>query len=101
MHDISRLTGWQSAMKISVGCESAWLKAFQLGHGPEYKRPEHLEDVPVLVWLLPRRLDERLSQHSQGEERRLTLVRSEQTDLAFGLLGVEGDLDRIHLEDDT
>ncbi|KAF4513515.1 hypothetical protein G6O67_000779 [Ophiocordyceps sinensis] len=99
MHDISRLTGWQSAMKIAVGCESAWLKACQLGHGPGYERPEHLEDVPVSVWLLPRRLDERISQHNQGEERRLTLVRSEQTDLAFGLLGVEGDLDRIHLQD--
>ncbi|KJZ79919.1 hypothetical protein HIM_00633 [Hirsutella minnesotensis 3608] len=101
MHDISRLTGWQSAKKIAVGCESAWLKAFQLGHGPEYKRPQHLDDVPVSVWLLPRRLDQRISELDQKEDRRLVLVRSEQTNLAFGLLGVEGDLDRIQLADDS
>lgn len=100
MHDISRLTGWQSAKKIAIGCESAWLKAFQLGHGPEYKRPEYLQDVSISVWLLPRRLDQRISELDQSEEPRLVLVRSEQTNLAFGLLGVEGDLDRIELADD-
>ncbi|PNY27371.1 transcriptional regulatory protein [Tolypocladium capitatum] len=100
MHDISRLTGWQSAKKIAIGCESAWLKAFQLGHGPEYKRPEYLQDVSISVWLLPRRLDQRISELDQSEEPRLVLVRSEQTNLAFGLLEVEGDLDRIELADD-
>lgn len=100
MHDIARLTGWQSAMKIAIGCESAWLKACQLGHGPEYQRPAHLEEVPISVWMMPRRLDERISELEGDEERRVVLVRSEQTHLAFGLLGVEGDLDRIELQDD-
>ncbi|RDA83204.1 hypothetical protein CP532_1231 [Ophiocordyceps camponoti-leonardi (nom. inval.)] len=100
MHDISRLTGWQSAKKIANGCESAWLKAYQLGHGPEYKRPETLDDAPVSVWMLPRRLDRRISELDDREETRLVLVKSEQTNLAFGLLGVEGDLDRIELADD-
>ncbi|PFH59579.1 hypothetical protein XA68_12123 [Ophiocordyceps unilateralis] len=101
MYDISRLTGWQSAKKIANGCESAWLKAYQLGHGPEYKRPDNLDDVPVSVWMLPRRLDRRISELDEREETRLVLVRSEQTNLAFGLLGVEGDLDRIELADDS
>ncbi|PHH76777.1 hypothetical protein CDD80_1227 [Ophiocordyceps camponoti-rufipedis] len=101
MYDISRLTGWQSAKKIAHGCESAWLKAYQLGHGPEYLRPENLDNVPVSVWMLPRRLDQKISELDEREETRLVLVRSEQTNLAFGLLGVEGDLDRIELADDS
>ncbi|GJN66889.1 hypothetical protein PLICBS_000911 [Purpureocillium lilacinum] len=100
MFDIARLTGWQSAMKIAIGCETAWLKAHQLGHGPAYKRPEHLQDVPISVWMMPRRLDQRISELDGKEEQRLVLVRSEQTSLAFGLLGVEKDLDRVELEDD-
>ncbi|PHH69038.1 hypothetical protein CDD82_119 [Ophiocordyceps australis] len=107
MYDISRLTGWQSAKKIAVGCEAAWQKACQLGHGPEYKRPDHLDDVPVSVWMLPRRRDASMSELSRNdgelnrsEERRLVHVRRlEQTNLAFGLLGVEADLDRIELAD--
>ncbi|PHH82035.1 hypothetical protein CDD83_3384 [Cordyceps sp. RAO-2017] len=101
MHDIARLTGWQSANKIASGCESAWNKAWQLGHGPEFQRPQHLVDIEVSVWSMPRRLDQRLLHMHAAEERRLVLVRSEQTDLAFGLLEVEGDLDRIELADDS
>ncbi|EFY93488.1 C6 finger domain protein, putative [Metarhizium acridum CQMa 102] len=98
--DITRLTGWQTARKIAIGCESAWIKVAQLGHGPEYKRPQHLEEVPTSVWMNPRKLDQRIQDLQNTTETRLVLHRSEQTNLALGLLGVETDLEVLDLRED-
>ncbi|KHN98150.1 Zn(2)-C6 fungal-type DNA-binding domain protein [Metarhizium album ARSEF 1941] len=98
--DIARLTGWQTARKIAIGCESAWIKVAQLGHGPEYKRPQHLEEVPVSIWMNPRKLDQRIQDMQNTTETRLVLHRSEQTNLALGLLGVETDLEVLDLRED-
>jgi hypothetical protein len=98
--DIARLTGWQTARKIAIGCESAWIKVAQLGHGPQYKRPQHLEEVPMSIWMYPRKLDQRLQDLQSTMETRLVLHRSEQTNLALGLLGVETDLEVLDLRED-
>lgn len=99
--DIARLTGWQTARKIAIGCESAWIKVAQLGHGPQYRRPQHLDDVPVSVWMNPRKLDQRLRELEKTEDTRLVLRQSEQTNFALGLLGVETDLEVLDLEEDS
>ncbi|KAG5983762.1 hypothetical protein E4U55_007227 [Claviceps digitariae] len=99
--DIARLTGWQTARKIAIGCESAWIKVAQLGHGPQYRRPRHLDDVPVSVWMNPRKLDQRLRELEKTEDTRLVLRQSEQTNFALGLLGVETDLEVLDLQDDS
>ncbi|KYK59422.1 Fungal transcriptional regulatory protein [Drechmeria coniospora] len=99
MYNISVRTGWHSAKGITLGCDAGFSKAYQLGYGPEYNRPAFLDQPPSSSWMLPRRLDHRLSESFVKEESR-AVPRSEQTSLAFGLLGVEGDLDRLHLEED-
>lgn len=100
MHDISRLTGWQSARQIADGCESAWLKAAQMGRGPAYMRPTNLLNVPISVWQNPRRIDRRIHELDQSEDRRLVLARSERAHYALGLLGVEHDLEVLDLKDE-
>ncbi|QUC16986.1 uncharacterized protein UV8b_01227 [Ustilaginoidea virens] len=100
VYDIARLTGWQTARKIAIGCETAWIKVSQLGLGPQYKRPKHLDDVPMSVWMNPRKLDQRIRDLEKTEESRLVLRQSEQTNLALGLLGVETDLEVLDLQED-
>jgi hypothetical protein len=38
MHEVSRLTGWESANVMVRGCESAWIVAAKQGRGPPYER---------------------------------------------------------------
>ncbi|KAJ2907399.1 uncharacterized protein MKZ38_003256 [Zalerion maritima] len=103
MHDIARLTGWQSARQIAEGCESAWTKAADLGRGPPYQSPEGLfPDEPSSVWVNPRRIDRaiREAKGPDGQaEQRLVLHKSEQAHYALGLLGVEQDLERLDLKE--
>ncbi|KAK0714644.1 hypothetical protein B0H67DRAFT_644487 [Lasiosphaeris hirsuta] len=97
LHSIARLTGWQSARQIADGCESAWIKAAQLGRGPPYHSPEDLGPLyPDSVWNRPRRIDRRI-QSLEGGDNRLALARTEQAHYALGLLSVEQDLDRLDL----
>ncbi|KAH6607453.1 hypothetical protein Trco_003766 [Trichoderma cornu-damae] len=99
MHDIARLTGWQSAMQIACGCESAWIKSSQMG-GPEYTRPMIINDVSSSIWKNPRRIDKKLDELDSGEERRLVLAKAERTHYAIGILAVETELARLELRDD-
>ncbi|KAK1755753.1 fungal transcriptional regulatory-like protein [Echria macrotheca] len=96
LHHISRLTGWQSARQISDGCESAWIKAAQLGRGPPYESPPDLGPLyPDSIWQNPRRIDRRIQDLEANG--RLVLARTEQAHYALGLLSVEQDLDRLDL----
>lgn len=45
LRDIERLTGARSATAIAWGCETAWMKAYEQGKGPEYIRPVEPEYV--------------------------------------------------------
>lgn len=99
LHDIARLTGWQSARQIADGCESAWTKAAQFGRGAPYERaPELRRIVPESVWTSPRRIDRRIKE-LDTDEGRFVLTKSEQAHYALGLLSVEQDLDRLELGD--
>lgn len=100
MHDIARLTGWQSAKGIANGCESGWIKAAQMGRGPPYVRDPRLNpSVPSSVWQNPRLIDRKLVELEPGEGR-LVIARSERPHLAIGLLGVEHDLEVLDLKDE-
>ncbi|KAH7160818.1 hypothetical protein EDB81DRAFT_327611 [Dactylonectria macrodidyma] len=101
LRDIARLTGWQSARQIADGCESAWIKAANMGRGPPYVQVEEV-GVPISVWNNPRRIDRKIRELEQGpgEERRLVLAKSERASYALGLLGVEQDLQFLELKDD-
>ncbi|KAF7559655.1 hypothetical protein G7046_g4488 [Stylonectria norvegica] len=100
MHDISRLTGWQSAKQIADGCESGWIKAAQMGRGPPYMRaPDSGTSVPTSVWQNPRRIDRKIHEEVPSEEQRIVLVKSDRAYYALGLLGVEHDLEVLELKD--
>lgn len=104
--DVARLTGWQSARPIARGCESAWVKAAQMGRGPYYSRPAEMQDEDPDVWNRPRRVDVRLKELDdefrkregvEDTERRVVLANSEQTHFALGLIAVERDMERLDL----
>lgn len=97
LHNISRLTGWQSARQIADGCESAWIKAAQLGRSPPYQSPPDLGPLyPESIWLQPRRIDRRFHELDSSDNR-LVLAKTEQAHYALGLLTVEQDLDKLDL----
>ncbi|RYP90366.1 hypothetical protein DL770_003513 [Monosporascus sp. CRB-9-2] len=98
LHDIARLTGWQSARQIADGCESAWRKAAALGRGPPYERAPDLNTDPLVsVWGNPRRIDRRI-QEVEEEGGKLVLAKEEKAHYAMGLLSVEHDLEKLDLE---
>lgn len=104
LHNIGRLTGWQSARQIADGCESAWIKAAQLGKGPPYQRAPDVEAMlPRSVWENPRRIDRRIQElkgeQSNKREERFVLTKSERAHYALGLLSVEHDLERLELRE--
>lgn len=41
LRDIARLTGWETALAVTVGLETTWNKAAELGTGPPYIRAEY------------------------------------------------------------
>ncbi|KKA27351.1 hypothetical protein TD95_003202, partial [Thielaviopsis punctulata] len=97
MHDTTRLTGWGSARQIAEGCEAAWDKAANMGHGPRFQKPDMAhEGSNSRVWNNPRRLDRRFE---ELEDEKLVLVRSERAHYALGLLAVEEDMERLDLKD--
>ncbi|KAK8042677.1 C6 finger domain-containing protein [Apiospora phragmitis] len=104
MHDIARLTGWQSARQIASGSESAWIKAAQMGHGPPYVPPANLDrsDPSVgapSIWGQPRSIKNRIQEVSADESNRLVLAKSERAFYAIGLLGVQDELEKLDLVD--
>lgn len=101
LHEISRLTGWESARQIAEGCESAWTKAASFGRGPSYVRPAGIGvggEAPS-IWSRPRRIDRRI-QEVENDETKIVLAKGERAHYALGLLGVERDLDKLNFEDE-
>lgn len=96
LHDIARLTGWQSARQIAVGCETAWSKAAQMGRGPPYTRSANV-DPPGSVWVNARQLDRRI-QEVDEDESKVVLAKAEKAYYAMGLLAVERDLEKLDLD---
>ncbi|KAJ0159295.1 putative transcriptional regulatory protein C15D4.02 [Colletotrichum tanaceti] len=100
MHDIARLTGWQSARQIAEGCESGWKKAAAMGRGPPYTRDQSLQTVvPQSVWTNPRRIGARLEQ-LDSDDTMLVVAKSERAFYALGLLSVEQELERLVIKDE-
>ncbi|KAJ5009521.1 putative transcriptional regulatory protein [Colletotrichum sp. SAR 10_99] len=99
MHDVARLTGWQSARQIAEGCESGWKKAAAMGRGPPYTRDPTLQTVvPPSVWLNPRRIGARL-ELLDGDDKVLVVAKTERAHYALGLLSVEQELERLDIKE--
>ncbi|CAK7265120.1 hypothetical protein SEPCBS119000_001345 [Sporothrix epigloea] len=98
LHNVARLTGWQSARQIATGCETGWIKAAEMGRGPPYESLQDLEEPTPSIWDRPRRIVDRIRELEEVEER-LVLSSSERPHYAIGLLSVETDLQRLELSD--
>ncbi|KAH7030936.1 uncharacterized protein B0I36DRAFT_362728 [Microdochium trichocladiopsis] len=102
LHDTSRLTGWQSARRIAMGCESAWTRAFELKRGPPYVRDPDLDSVSLFHFNGPRTLDLRIAEIDSEsadsiQERKGKIKNVEGPGLAMGLLLVEQDFEKLEL----
>lgn len=71
-----------------------------MGHGPPYVRTADLvAGEPLTVASNPRRIDRKIREiHEEGTA--VVLAKADRAHLALGLLGLEGDLDRLRLGDD-
>lgn len=96
LHDITRLTGWKTSDQIASGCEAAWRKAAEMGVAPDYE-PES-ESVSLSHGYTTRRIDHRI-QEIDGGQSRPVLERSDRAYVAFGLLSIDADLDKLSLAD--
>lgn len=75
------------------------MRAAHMGRGPPYVRSADLmAGGPLTVWSNPRRIDKRIQELEEGGE--VVLAKADRAHLALGLLGVDGDLDRLRLSDD-
>jgi hypothetical protein len=100
MHDIGRLTGWQSSRQIAGGCEAAWKKAASMGRGPPYHPPPELSfEIPPSVWTRPRRIDERIREEADNKGK-VVLSTAERPKYALGLLSMADDFEKLELSDD-
>lgn len=96
LHDITRLTGWKTSDQIASGCEAAWRKAAEMGVAPEYE-PES-EAAALLHGYTTRRIDDRIHSIDEGHSGSV-LQRSDRAYVAFGLLSIDADLEKLRLED--
>jgi hypothetical protein len=107
MHDITRLTGWQSARQIADGCEGGWIKAAQMGRGPPYTRMASQSQPQESIWTSARRIDRRIQELQENSmadgmsDRRVALPMTERAHYALGVLGVEADFQNLELVDET
>jgi hypothetical protein len=101
MHDIGRLTGFQSARQIAGGCQAAWNKAASMGHGDPYHPPADLHSrIPQSVWTRPRRIDERIKELDEHSTGKVVLSTAERPKYALGLLCMESDFKNLDLQED-
>ncbi|KAF4126757.1 Fungal Zn(2)-Cys(6) binuclear cluster domain [Geosmithia morbida] len=100
MNDVTRLTGWQTARQIAVGCESMWIKTAQMGRGPPYARSVYFDTDNDMAWDTSRRIERRIHE-AERTETRFVVARTDRAHYALGLLGVEEDLAALELRDDA
>jgi len=72
-----------------------------MGRGPPYHPPPELViEVPQSVWTRPRRIDERIKELTDDNEK-IVLSSSERPQYALGLLSMEDDLKKLDLREDS
>lgn len=95
LHDITRLTGWETALAVSVGCETSWVAAAAQGRGPPYKRAD--KEVKISdIYFKGRRVDDDFHV-LDPEQRKLRLNINESADrvrVALGVMSIDADFER-------
>ncbi|CAL3965201.1 unnamed protein product [Diplocarpon coronariae] len=94
--DIARRTGWQTALAISLGCETCWVKMSEMGRGPVYTRATEAVLVPD-VWTSSRRIDKAM-EGKTNEEKKMVIENPDRVQYALGVIGIEEDFEGLDLE---
>ena len=112
LHEIARMTGWQTSASIAAACETAWEKMGQAGRGPPYTRSldRNNEDARVngLSRLAsvtdhssesgaPDAIHDHHSQFISHDRKEIGRHGSTRVHWAFGLLSVEEDIRKLDL----
>lgn len=101
MLDVERLTGFETASHIALGCETSWTRAAEMGRGPPYTR--YTEPAPVdQVWS---RAGQRMNRMliSAGEETHISAQGNKivgRVRFAVGILGVTDSLSNLDVQSD-
>lgn len=109
LHNVARLTGWQTALAIANGCETSWLKTAEMGKGPPYVRMSeetaraatgHIAGEGVDIWNTGRRIDRAFSGRTADQRRGMLMLEGSRVHYALGVLGVESDFEGLGLDDE-
>jgi hypothetical protein len=107
LHDIARMTGWQTSGAVAAACEIAWERMGLAGRGPSYTRSLDRDNKDARVNGTSRRVNVSASQDASPEEAesqvfshdRSLIGKHRQTRVhwALGLLSVEDDIKKLDL----
>ena len=98
LHEVARLTGWQTSALIAAGCERSWMKAAEMGRGPPYTTmmdPTATDDRVAGRGRDPADLN--YPPKDNNDRRFLTINAGTRVHWAIGVLGVEEDLKGMSL----
>lgn len=113
LHDIARMTGWQTSASIAAACEIAWEKMGQAGRGPPYSRSLDRSNEDARVngtsrSVYPEGVDRHLGTPDAKAEHESQFVRHDRSLIgkhsstrvhwALGLLSVEEDIKKLNIE---
>lgn len=113
LHDIARMTGWQTSASIAAACETAWERMGQAGKGPPYTRSLDKSNEDARVNGIYRRmyptgadgpsgaLDPTAEHESQFVSHDRSMIGkhgSTRVHWAMGLLSVEEDIKKLTID---
>ncbi|KAL1969884.1 hypothetical protein VTN77DRAFT_7393 [Rasamsonia byssochlamydoides] len=102
LHNIARLTGWQSAASVASGCEAAWHFAAKAGRGPPYSLYEArtaFDEEGMRGVHRSHEADRQIASDPNNNRRFVKVAKSARTRWAMGLLEMEDDLVNLSLDD--
>ena len=112
LHDISRMTGWQTSAAVAAACEIAWERQGLAGRGPPYQRSLDRNNKDARVNGTSRLADsgaakveavdaatEHEGQFVSHDRNLIGKHSSTRVHWALGLLGVEKDIEKLELSD--
>ncbi|RMJ28019.1 C6 finger domain protein [Aspergillus sp. HF37] len=99
MHEVSRLTGWESANIMVRGCESAWIVAAKQGRGPPYERLYQYGDQNTPFNASQKREEDGAQQEGNSERRFVAISNASRKHWAMGILSLEDDVLNLDIED--
>lgn len=102
LHDIRRLTGWESAASIARGCQTSWIKSAEMGRGAPWTRISRADNGNDGSGNIgnQRMIDKALLEQGSSSEK-FVIQPKDRAQFALGVLGIEEDLDNLDLKNEN